>query len=73
MRWITALMACGWSVVAVAADLDAGLRLIDQAIEETRAALEENPEDARLGFLLARRYEQKLEMLRRMLRLGHTA
>ena len=56
-----------------AGDLDDGLRLIDGAIAETRAALEGNPDDRRLTLLLARRYEQKLELLRRMLRLGHTA
>ena len=53
--------------------VDDGLRHIDQAILETRAALEESPGDPGLTLLLARRYEQKLELLRRMLRLAHTA
>jgi len=54
-------------------DLSRSLRLMDKAIAETRAALQEDPGNPGLTARLTDRYEQKLKLLRRMMRLSHTA
>jgi len=49
-----------------AADVERGLRTLDRAIGETRAALDRNPDDPRLRRLLAERYRQEALLLHRI-------
>ena len=48
------------------ADVESGLRTLDRAIGETRAALDRNPDDPRLQRLLAERYRQEALLLHRI-------
>jgi hypothetical protein len=45
--------------------VEKNLTIIDEAIGEIRAAFESDPINARLGYLLASMYRQKMELLRR--------
>jgi hypothetical protein len=54
---------------ATVAVVERNLEIIDDAIEETRRALERDPGDPRVGYLLASMYEQKIDLLRRTARL----
>ena len=51
------------------AAIDENLRVIDTALAEIRAALEKDPDSARLGRMLASTHEKKIEALRRVLKL----
>ena len=46
--------------------LEASATLVDQAIAEVRAALDQNPGDRRLEHLLASRYQQEVALLRQV-------
>lgn len=46
--------------------VDRNLELIDQAVTEIYQALEENPENQRLEFLLAATYQREVEFLKKM-------
>jgi hypothetical protein len=46
--------------------VDRNLELIDQAVAEIYQALEENPENQRLEFLLAATYQREVEFLKKM-------
>jgi anti-sigma factor RsiW len=48
-----------------AATLEANLRIIDQAIQESRAALAADPNSAELTHMLSDAYDTKLDVLRR--------
>jgi len=48
------------------AGIEDGLRALDLAIGETRAALDENPASPRLRLLLAHRYQQEAALLHRV-------
>lgn len=51
------------SGAAMASSLTSGLDELDRSIAETRAALEQSPDDPRLMKLLTVRYQQKLALL----------
>jgi hypothetical protein len=51
---------------AQAAVLDDNLRIVDQAIETTRAAVREHPDDPELRAELDRVWEDKLDVMRRV-------
>jgi hypothetical protein len=51
---------------AQAAVLDANLRIVDQAIETSRAAVREHPDDPELRAELDRVWEDKLDVMRRV-------
>ncbi|MGH9262762.1 MAG: hypothetical protein ACRD08_23160, partial [Acidimicrobiales bacterium] len=44
--------------------VDAGLRVVDQAIAESRAALARDPDSIELAHLVAAAYERKIDLLR---------
>jgi anti-sigma-K factor RskA len=50
--------------------VEKNLRIIDRAIEETRAALDQDPGNPRLGHFLTAMYQQKVEVLRRAARVS---
>jgi len=49
---------------ATSAVVEAGLRVVDQAIAESRAALARDPDSAELAHLVAAAYERKIDLLR---------
>ncbi|HEU0012280.1 MAG TPA: zf-HC2 domain-containing protein [Longimicrobium sp.] len=51
------------------ATLEANLRVIDQAIRESRAALEQDPNSPELARMLSEAYDAKLDVLERAVRL----
>lgn len=53
--------------------LDTDVKLLDDAIDETLAALEADPDDAQLLQMLTQRYQQKLALLHRAIRLAEVA
>jgi len=55
-------------VLAAATAFEADVHQLDLAISETRAALEENPQDAQLLRMLMSRYQRKLSVLHRATR-----
>ena len=46
--------------------VEQNLRLIDEAIREIRTALEQNPDNRQLNFLLADAYQQEVQLLKRL-------
>lgn len=50
--------------------IEANLRIIDQAIQESRVALAHHPNNEALGQMLAATYRRKLELLRQATRLA---
>ena len=46
--------------------IEEDVRLIDQAIAEVRAALDESPDNRQLELLLAARYQQEVALLNRV-------
>ena len=48
--------------------LEANVKLVDQAIAEVRAALDESPGNRQLELLLAARYQQEVALLRQVSR-----
>ena len=55
--------------IEAAAAIEQSVHPIDVAIEETRSALEENPEDPELLQILTSRYQRKLSLLHQAIRL----
>ncbi|MEZ4651813.1 MAG: hypothetical protein R3E97_24050, partial [Candidatus Eisenbacteria bacterium] len=53
--------------------LQSDVRMLDDAIDETLAALEADPDDAQLLQMLTQRYQQKLALLHRAIRLAEVA
>jgi hypothetical protein len=50
------------------AAVEENLRIIDEAIQEIRLALAQNPDNRQLTFLLADRYQREMELLKRLSR-----
>jgi anti-sigma-K factor RskA len=50
--------------------VERNLRIIDRAIQETRAALDQDPGNPHLGHFLTAMYQQKVEVLRRAARVS---
>jgi tetratricopeptide (TPR) repeat protein len=48
------------------AAVEENLGLIDEAIREIRDALEQNPDNRQLNFLLANAYQQEVQLLKRL-------
>ncbi len=46
--------------------VEENLHLIDQAIQEIRSALQQDPDNPKLNFLLADAYQQEVQLLRRL-------